>query len=160
MKGNASLTHLNRDGRPHMVDVTNKNTSHRIAIAEGFVAMSKETRNLATGDKNTKGDVISTSILAGIMAAKRTADIIPLCHPLPLSKINIEIEPVDQGLHIKAEVKTNAKTGVEMEALTAVSATCLTIYDMLKAAQKDITIESIRLLSKSGGKSGDFSVGV
>jgi len=159
MPENTKLTHLNQDGRPHMVDVTDKKITHRTASAEGFVEMSSDTKNIAIGGQNAKGDVISTSILAGVMAAKKTSDIIPLCHPLPLSKVNISIDPVDLGFHVIAEVKTSGKTGVEMEALTAVSASCLTIYDMLKAAQKDMNIKNIRLLTKTGGKSGDFSAG-
>lgn len=153
------LTHLDDAGRPQMVDVTDKQVTSRTAIAEGFVRMAPETLTLATGGTAKKGDVISTSTLAGIMGAKKTADLIPLCHPLPLSKVNVVIDAQDDGLHVTAEVKTSGKTGVEMEALTAVSTTCLTIYDMLKAAQKDMVIEYIRLTRKTGGKSGDFEAG-
>jgi cyclic pyranopterin phosphate synthase len=153
------LTHLDDAGRPQMVDVTDKQVTSRTAIAEGFVRMAPETLILATGGTAKKGDVITTSTLAGIMGAKKTADLIPLCHPLPLSKVNVVIEAREHGLHVTAEVKTSGKTGVEMEALTAVSTTCLTIYDMLKAAQKDMLIEYIRLTRKTGGKSGDFEAG-
>lgn len=150
------LTHLDDQGRPQMVDVTEKDITSRTAIAEGRVLMSEETLALALGGKSKKGDVITTSTLAGIMGAKRTADLIPLCHPLPLSKVNVEIQPFDAGLHVRAEVRTTGKTGVEMEALTAVSTACLSIYDMLKAAQKDMEITDIKLVRKTGGKSGDF----
>lgn len=150
------LTHLDDQGRPQMVDVTEKDITSRTAIAEGRVLMSKETLALALGGKSRKGDVITTSTLAGIMGAKRTADLIPLCHTLPLSRVNVEIQPMETGLHVQAEVRTTGKTGVEMEALTAVTIACLTIYDMLKAAQKDMEITDIRLVRKTGGKSGDF----
>jgi cyclic pyranopterin monophosphate synthase len=150
------LTHFDTDGRPQMVDVSEKDISARVAIAEGVVLMSEATRELALGGASKKGDAITTSILAGIMGAKRTADLIPLCHPLPLSRVNVDITRCEGGLKVVAEVRTSAKTGVEMEALTAVSTACLTLYDMLKAAQKDMEIQSIRLLSKSGGVSGDY----
>lgn len=150
------LTHLDENGRPQMVDVSDKAVTSRTAVAEGFVSMLPTTLDLATGGQNKKGDVIATATLAGIMGAKKTSDLIPLCHPLPVTKVNVGITPVESGLYVQAEVKTNGKTGVEMEALTAVSTTCLTIYDMLKAAQKDMSIEYIRLVTKTGGKSGDF----
>ncbi len=151
------LTHLDSDGRPQMVDVSGKDVSARTATAEGVVRMAAETRRLALGGSSKKGDAITTSILAGIMAAKRTAELIPLCHPLPLSRVNVDITPCEDGLRVAAEVRTSGQTGVEMEALTAVSVACLTLYDMLKAVQKDMEIFSIRLLSKSGGVSGDYS---
>ena len=152
-----SLTHFDARGQAHMVDISTKAETARTAIAEGCVRMSAETLALAQGGA-AKGDVIGTARLAGIMGAKRTADLIPLCHPLALSKASIEIEPRSDppALHVIATVTTTGRTGVEMEALTAVSVACLTVYDMLKAAQKDMQIENIRLLSKTGGKSGDF----
>ena len=153
-----SLTHFDDEGRAHMVDVSGKAETDRIAVAEGFVAMSAETLALVTEGRAKKGDVAGVARLAGIMGAKRTADLIPLCHPLALSKVAIEIEPATDrtGLRIEATVKTTGQTGVEMEALTAVSVACLTVYDMLKAAQKDMAIEDIRLRLKDGGKSGRF----
>ena len=153
-----SLTHFDDKGRAHMVDVSGKAETDRIAVAEGFVAMSAETLALVTEGRAKKGDVAGVARLAGIMGAKRTADLIPLCHPLALSKVAIEIEPAADrtGLRIEATVKTTGQTGVEMEALTAVSVACLTVYDMLKAAQKDMAIEDIRLRLKDGGKSGRF----
>ncbi len=150
------LTHLDASGRPQMVDVTDKDVTSRTAIAAGHVEMSAETLALALGGSGRKGDVIHTATLAGIMGAKRTSDLIPLCHPLPISKINVDIQSDGAGLRVTAEVKTTGRTGVEMEALTAVSTACLTIYDMLKAAQKDMVISDIRLMKKTGGKSGDF----
>ena len=153
-----SLTHFDDKGRAHMVDVSGKAETDRIAVAEGFVAMSAETLALVTEGRAKKGDVAGVARLAGIMGAKRTADLIPLCHPLALSKVAIEIERAADrtGLRIEATVKTTGQTGVEMEALTAVSVACLTVYDMLKAAQKDMAIEDIRLRLKDGGKSGRF----
>lgn len=147
------LTHLDAAGRPQMVDVSGKEVSTRSATAEGRVLMSDTALELALGGATKKGDAITTSVLAGIMGAKRTADLIPLCHPLPLSKVNVDITPCDGGLRVVAEVRTSGKTGVEMEALTAVSTACLTLYDMLKAVQKDMVIGPIRLLEKTGGKS-------
>ena len=151
------LTHLDSQGRPQMVDVSAKDVSARVAMAEGVVRMSAATRDLALGGTSKKGDAITTSILAGIMAAKRTAELIPLCHPLPLSRVNVDITPNENGLRVVAEVRTSGRTGVEMEALTAVSVACLTLYDMLKAVQKDMEVYSIRLLSKTGCSSGDYS---
>ena len=155
----SDLTHFEK-GRPAMVDVSEKDTTTREAIAEGWVCMAPQTLGLAHGPTK-KGDVIGVSTLAGIMGAKRTADLIPLCHPLPLDKVSIEIEEDADlpGLRVVARAKTSGKTGVEMEALTAVSVACLTIYDMLKAAQKDMEISTIRLVSKTGGKSGDWKRG-
>ena len=151
------LTHLDSQGRPQMVDVSAKDVSARVAMAEGVVRMSAATRDLALGGTSKQGDAITTSILAGIMAAKRTAELIPLCHPLPLSRVTVDITPNENGLRVVAEVRTSGRTGVEMEALTAVSVACLTLYDMLKAVQKDMEVYSIRLLSKTGGSSGDYS---
>ncbi|WP_294925681.1 cyclic pyranopterin monophosphate synthase MoaC [uncultured Paracoccus sp.] len=154
-----SLTHFDNRGQAHMVDVSGKAETARMAVAEGVVIMAPETLALAQGGA-AKGDVMGVARLAGIMGAKRTADLIPLCHPLPLSKVAIELtpDPALPGIRVTATAATTGRTGVEMEALTAVSTACLTIYDMLKAAQKDMRIEGIRLLSKTGGKSGDFKV--
>ena len=153
-----SLTHFDKHGQAHMVDVSEKPSSHRTAIAEGLVIMRPETLALAQGGA-AKGDVMGVARLAGIMAAKRTADLIPLCHPLPLSKVALDLVPdaTLPGIRITATVRTTGQTGVEMEALTAVSVACLTVYDMLKAAEKSMRMEGIRLLQKSGGKSGDYS---
>jgi len=152
-----SLTHFDAQGQAHMVDVSGKPETAREAVAEGVVVMAPETLALAQGGA-AKGDVMGVARLAGIMGAKRTADLIPLCHPLPITKISVDLtaDPALPGIRVTATVRTAGKTGVEMEALTAVSTACLTVYDMLKAAQKDMRIEGIRLLSKTGGKSGDF----
>lgn len=152
------LTHIDASGEAHMVDVSDKAETVRIATAEGHVKMAPETLALIVQGNAKKGDVIGTARLAGIMAAKRTADLIPLCHPLMLTKVTVEIEEDTAlpGLRVTATAKLTGKTGVEMEALTAVSVACLTIYDMAKAADKAMAIGGIRLLEKSGGKSGDF----
>lgn len=152
------LTHIDAAGEAHMVDVGNKAETMRIAVAEGFVRMKPETLTLIRDGNAKKGDVIGTARLAGIMAAKQTASLIPLCHPLMLTKVAVDIteDPSLPGLRVEAMVKLSGKTGVEMEALTAVSIACLTIYDMAKAADKAMEIVNIRLLEKSGGKSGDF----
>ena len=139
-----------------MVDVSDKADTDREATARGVVLMSAATLKLATSGKGAKGDVLTTARLAGIMAAKRTHDLIPLCHPLPLTGIEVQLKPGKGAIEVTATVRTTAKTGVEMEALTAVSVAALTVYDMLKAAQKDIRISDIRLIRKTGGKSGDF----
>ena len=154
----AVLTHIDQRGQARMVDVTEKGATERIAVAEGRVIMRKETLDLVLGGNAAKGDVLGAARLAGIMAAKRTHGLIPLCHPLPLSKIEIEINPEHSlpGFLVQATVKDTAKTGVEMEALTAVSIGCLTIYDMVKAVERGVHIEGIRLLHKSGGKSGEW----
>lgn len=156
----AQLSHLDAAGQAHMVDVSPKPVTVRRAIAEGIVRMTLTTFELIEAGNAPKGDVLGTARLAGIMAAKQTAQLIPLCHPLPLQTINIRINPDRQlpGYRIQAEVKTKAETGVEMEALTAVSVAALTLYDMAKALEKSIQIESIRLIHKSGGKSGDYQV--
>ena len=153
-----SLSHFDDAGRAHMVDVSAKPVTDRVAVAEGVVVMSAETLSLAAEGTADKGDVIGVARLAGIMAAKRTADLIPLCHPLPITKVALDLEPDLSlpGIAVRATVKTGGQTGVEMEALTAVSVACLTIYDMLKAVQKDMRIENIRLTLKNGGKSGRF----
>ncbi|KGJ11612.1 cyclic pyranopterin monophosphate synthase MoaC [Paracoccus versutus] len=152
-----SLTHFDAQGQAHMVDVSDKPETAREAVAEGVVIMAPETLALAQGGA-AKGDVMGVARLAGIMGAKRTADLIPLCHPLPITKVSVDLaaDPALPGIRVTATVRTAGKTGVEMEALTAVSTACLTVYDMLKAAQKDMRIEGIRLLSKTGGKSGPF----
>jgi len=152
------LTHLDKSGEAQMVDVSAKASTVRQAVASGRVRMKLETFNAIQSGNAPKGDVLSTAKIAGIMAAKQTANLIPLCHPLPLQKINVQIIPLPElpGYEIQATVKTKAETGVEMEALTAVSVTALTLYDMAKALEKSIQIESIHLVSKSGGKSGDF----
>jgi len=143
-----------------MVDVSSKNATVREAIAEGCIHMSLATLEAIEQGDSPKGDVLGTARLAGIMAAKQTASLIPLCHPLPLSKVQVTIEPERSlpGYRLQAIVKTKAETGVEMEALTAVSVAALTLYDMAKALEKSMTIQSIRLLQKTGGKSGDYRV--
>ncbi|WGU40638.1 cyclic pyranopterin monophosphate synthase MoaC [Phenylobacterium sp. NIBR 498073] len=153
----SKLTHIDETGRAHMVDVSDKAVTSREATAEGFVRMDAATLALALSGDAKKGDVRATAEIAGIMAAKKTSDLIPLCHPLALSKVEVRVSPADGGLAVTARVKTSGQTGVEMEALTAVSVACLTIYDMLKAADKGMTIETVRLLTKSGGKSGDWA---
>jgi cyclic pyranopterin phosphate synthase len=154
----AKLSHVDRRGQAHMVDVSAKNLTERIAVAEGRVIMRKETLDAVIAGNAQKGDVLGAARLAGIMAAKRTHGLIPLCHPLPITKVEIEITPdaALPGFRIQATVKVTGQTGVEMEALVAVSISCLTIYDMAKAIEKGMRIEGIHLLSKSGGKSGDF----
>ncbi len=152
------LSHLNEQGEANMVDVSQKEKSERTAAAEGIVVMSAETFSLLQSGEAKKGDVLATARIAGIMAAKRTHDLIPLCHPLALDNVAVDFEPIDDasGLRVTANVKTTGATGVEMEALTAVCVACLTIYDMLKAVDKAMRFEGIRLLKKSGGRSGDF----
>jgi cyclic pyranopterin phosphate synthase len=140
-----------------MVDVSDKPATAREAVAEGLVRMSPELRDLALGGKAAKGDVRAVAEIAGVMAAKQTSSLIPLCHPLALSKVEVSVEEHEAGLKVTARVKTSGPTGVEMEALTAVSVACLTVYDMLKAADKGLVIEGVRLLAKSGGKSGDWA---
>lgn len=152
------LTHLSEDGSANMVDVANKSETSRQAVASGRVLMSQETLDAILAGDAQKGDVIGTARIAGIMAAKKTHELVPLCHPLMISKVSLDIyEGSDfTGLYVEAAVKMTGKTGVEMEALTAVSVACLTIYDMAKALEKSMEISTIRLLSKSGGKSGDW----
>jgi cyclic pyranopterin phosphate synthase len=151
-------THLDAQGRARMVDVSAKAETAREAVAEGFVRMSPEARAAAVSGQNPKGDIRAVAEIAGVMAAKKTAELIPLCHPLPLSKIFVEVEPSEQGFAVRARAKTTSQTGVEMEALTAVSVACLTIYDMLKAVDKHMIIEGVRVIAKSGGKSGDWTL--
>jgi cyclic pyranopterin phosphate synthase len=152
------LTHIDETGAANMVDVSDKPVTTRIAVAEGAVAMLPETLRLIRSGDAKKGDVLGTARLAGIMASKRTHELIPLCHPLLLSKVKVdcEIDEALPGIRVTAEVRVDAQTGVEMEALTAVSVACLTIYDMVKAADRGMRIEGIRLLRKSGGRSGSY----
>jgi len=154
----AGLTHFDKDGQAHMVDVSDKPVTARIAVAEGAVVMAPETLAIITGGTAKKGDVLGVARLAGIMAAKKTADLIPLCHPLPITKVAIDLTPDPDlpGIRIAATVKTGGQTGVEMEALTAVSAAALTVYDMVKAVDKKMQIEGIRVVLKDGGTSGRF----
>jgi len=157
---NAELTHINHRGEARMVDISAKNPTERIAVAEGRIIMRKETLDVVLAGNAMKGDVLGAARLAGIMAAKRTHGLIPLCHPLPITKVEIEINPEHSlpGFMVQATVKVTGQTGVEMEALTAVSIACLTIYDMVKAIERGMRIEGIRLLEKHGGKSGDYRV--
>jgi len=154
----AELTHVSASGAAHMVDVGAKSDSARTARARGRVVMSRETLALALSGDAKKGDVLGVARVAGIMAAKKTADLIPLCHPLALTKVSVDIAPDEAlpGFVVTAEVRLTGKTGVEMEALTAVSVACLTLYDMLKAAERGMRIEAIELVEKRGGKSGDW----
>lgn len=152
------LTHTNAKGDAHMVDVGDKAQTSRTAIASGHITMSANALQAIIANSTKKGDAIATARIAGIMAAKRTSDLIPLCHPLPLSHITIDIEPDSAAnkITVTATVKTTGQTGVEMEALTAVSLTCLTLYDMAKALDKSMVIGPIQLEQKQGGKSGDY----
>ncbi|MCW5680214.1 MAG: cyclic pyranopterin monophosphate synthase MoaC [Xanthobacteraceae bacterium] len=160
-KKSGTLTHIRADGTARMVDVSGKAATERIAVAEGRVIMSRATLELVLTGNAKKGDVLGAARIAGIMAAKRTHELIPLCHPLLLSKteIDIGVDPAQAGLLVRATVKMTGQTGVEMEALTAVSVACLTIYDMVKAAERGMVIEGIRLVRKSGGASGDYLAG-
>ena len=157
-KTGKALTHIDAKGEARMVDVSAKPDSERVAVAEGHVIMTRKTLDLIVKGNATKGDVLGTARVAGIMAAKRTSDLIPLCHPLALSKVTLDITPDAKlpGCRVRATVKVNGPTGVEMEALTAVSVACLTIYDMVKAVERGIQIEAIRLIEKKGGKSGHY----
>ncbi len=152
----SGLSHFDDQGQAHMVDVSAKPVTARIATATGSVRMSAKTLALITEGRAKKGDVLGIARLAGIMAAKKTADLIPLCHPLPITKVSLDLvpDPALPGVIVTATVKTGGQTGVEMEALTAVSVACLTIYDMVKAVEKSMVISDIRLLLKDGGKSG------
>jgi cyclic pyranopterin phosphate synthase len=154
----SGLTHFDAAGQAHMVDVSDKAVTDRIAVAEGFVKMTPETLALITEGRAKKGDVLSVARLAGIMGAKKTSDLIPLCHPLPITKVALEltVDPDRPGVRIEATVKTSGQTGVEMEALTAVATACLTVYDMVKAVEKGMVIEDVRLVLKDGGKSGRY----
>ena len=153
----SELSHIDEDGKVVMVDVSAKAETERKALASGSVSMAAATLRLAMERDTKKGDPISVAELAGILAAKRTSDLIPLCHPLPLTNVKVSITPENETtLGVRALAKTTGKTGVEMEALTAVSVACLTLYDMLKAVDKDMVIGDIKLLEKTGGKSGDY----
>ncbi|MEL6858145.1 MAG: cyclic pyranopterin monophosphate synthase MoaC [Pseudomonadota bacterium] len=154
----SDLTHIGADGRARMVDVSDKAETERIALAQGYLKCSQQAFALAVDRSTKKGDAIAVAELAGIMAAKRTADLIPLCHPLPITSVKVEITPLPDGTAflVSARVKTTGKTGVEMEALTSVSAACLTLYDMLKAVDKSMQIYGIELIEKTGGKSGPY----
>ena len=159
--GQPTLSHLDERGAARMVDVSDKPESHREATARGRVVMRAETLALITEGRVSKGDVLATARLAGIMAAKRTHDLIPLCHPLPISGVEVHLTPgggsADAAVEIEASVRTTARTGVEMEALTAVSVAALTVYDMCKSAERGMRIEGVRLVAKSGGRSGDYT---
>jgi cyclic pyranopterin monophosphate synthase len=152
------LSHISATGEAHMVDVSAKDVTSRVAIAEGRVTMKPETLALALSGDAKKGDVLGTARIAGIMAAKRTHDLIPLCHPLAISKVTLDLSPDEAlpGIRVRALVKVAGQTGVEMEALTAVSVACLTVYDMLKAVDRFMTIDGIGILEKTGGKSGSW----
>lgn len=154
----SKLTHIGDSGEAHMVDVSAKDATHRIALAEGRVLMKRETLDLIIAGDAKKGDVLGTARIAGIMAAKRTHELIPLCHPLALSQVIVDLTPdaALPGVRVRASAKVTGKTGVEMEALTAVSVACLTIYDMVKAVDRFMTIEGIGMVEKAGGKSGDW----
>ena len=150
------LTHIDEHGRARMVDVSDKAVTTREATAAGFVRMSPETLALAVSGTGKKGEVRGVAEIAGVMAAKRTSELIPQCHRLAVSKVEVAVEPAEGGMSVTARVRTTGQTGVEMEALTAVSVACLTVYDMLKAAEKGMVIEAVRLVEKSGGASGDW----
>jgi cyclic pyranopterin monophosphate synthase len=154
----SDLTHLDASGQANMVDVSDKEVTSRMAIAEGYVVTRPETIAIIASGDAKKGDVLGAARLAGIMAAKRTHELIPLCHPLMITKARVEctIDEALPGVRVTAEVRVGGQTGVEMEALTAVSVACLTIYDMVKAVDKDMRIEGVRLLEKSGGRSGHY----
>lgn len=154
----SGLTHFDEGGKAHMVDVSDKEITSRVAVAEGFITMNPATFALVTEGRAEKGDVLGIARLAGIMAAKQTSNLIPLCHPLPITKVTVDLTPDETlpGVRISATVKTTGKTGVEMEALTAVSVAALTVHDMVKAVQKDMVIGGIRVTLKDGGKSGRY----
>jgi len=154
----SELTHIGPTGEARMVDVSAKEQTERVAIAEGRVLMAPDTLDMIVAGNAPKGDVLGTARIAGIMAAKRTHELIPLCHPLPITKAEVELvpDPSLPGIVVRATVKVTGRTGVEMEALTAVSVACLTIYDMAKAVQRDMEIDAVRLIEKSGGRSGTY----
>lgn len=154
----SSLTHFDSTGAAQMVDVSGKSVTSRTATAAGYVKMSAQTLEIVSKGTAKKGDVLGIARLAGIMGAKQTANLIPLCHPLPITKVSLDLHPDPSlpGVRVEATVKTNGQTGVEMEALTAVSTACLTIYDMVKAVEKSMVIGDIRLIFKDGGKSGRY----
>ena len=154
----SQLSHITATGEAHMVDVSEKSVTTRVAVAEGRVVMKPETLALCLSGDAKKGDVLGTARIAGIQAAKKTHELIPLCHPLMISKVTLDLTPDESlpGIQVRAEVKVAGQTGVEMEALTAVSVACLTVYDMLKAVDRFMTIEGIGMMEKRGGKSGDW----
>jgi len=152
-----SLTHLDETGAARMVDVADKMVTHRVATAEAFVSMLPETLTMIVEGRAVKGDVFAVARVAGIMAAKRTSDLIPMCHPLSLTSVSVGLEPADGGVRVTATAATDGKTGVEMEALTAASVASLTLYDMCKAVDRGMTITDVRLLAKSGGASGTWT---
>ena len=158
----AGLTHFDKQGQAHMVDVSDKSHTDRVAVAEGYIKMSAETLDIITQGTAKKGDVLSVARLAGIMGAKKTSDLIPLCHPLAITKVAVELflDPDRPGVRVEATVKTSGQTGVEMEALTAVMTACLTVYDMVKAVEKSMVIEGVRVILKDGGKSGRYEAKV
>ena len=160
MDGEPRLSHLNEAGEVHMVDVGGKEVTDREAVAEGFVRMAPELADrFFTGDL-PKGDAAAVARVAGIMGAKRTAELIPLCHPIPLTEVEVSLEPSGRGIRVLATVRTTGQTGVEMEALTAVAVAALTIYDMVKSVERGVTVESIGLVRKSGGRSGTWEADV
>ena len=150
------LTHLDSSGSAHMVDVGSKPVTHRVAVAGATIHMRPETLAMIVEGRAPKGDVFAVARIAGIQAAKRTADLIPLCHPIPITKVTVDLEPGDACVHITATCATDGKTGIEMEALTAASTAALALYDMCKAVDRGMTIDSVCLLEKSGGASGDW----
>jgi cyclic pyranopterin phosphate synthase len=156
-----ALSHLGRGGEARMVDVSEKKVTERVAVAEGRVVMRKATLDLVLKGDAKKGDVLGTARIAGIMAAKKTHELIPLCHPLALSQVTVDLQPDPKlpGVVVRATVKVSGKTGVEMEALTAASVACLTVYDMIKAVERGVRIEDIHLIEKQGGKSGHYKAG-
>lgn len=151
------LTHFNRQGEAHMVDIGDKEATHRVAVAAGEIRMKPETLKMIAEGAHKKGDVLGIARIAGIMAAKKTADLIPLCHPLALTRVEIELQPSDNAVHCVARVESRGQTGVEMEALNATQVALLTIYDMCKAVDKGMIIDQVRLLEKHGGKSGSWT---
>ncbi|MDJ0806181.1 MAG: cyclic pyranopterin monophosphate synthase MoaC [Gammaproteobacteria bacterium] len=154
----SDLTHFNASGEAHMVDVGDKSITHRVAITDGWISMQPETLELILQGGHKKGDVLGIARIAGIMAAKKTSDLIPLCHPLAITKVNIELtpDPTTNRVHCVSQVETKGQTGVEMEALCATQIALLTIYDMCKAVDRGMTINRVRLVEKSGGKSGHW----
>jgi len=156
MMEGSDLTHLDPAGHPHMVDVGDKDITDREALAEGWVRVSEEAMRAVLERRVKKGDVLLVAELAGIQGAKRTSDLIPLCHPLPLDAVDVSVEPVDGRLRVRARARTRGRTGVEMEAMTAVTAAALTVYDLLKAIDRGVVIEGVRLLEKRGGRSGTW----
>lgn len=156
MTSDQEFTHLNEAGEVHMVDVSGKEITDRVAVAEGYISMSPGLAARFFSGDLPKGDAAAVARVAGIAGAKRTADLIPLCHPIPLTGVELNLEPVGHGIRITATVSTTGQTGVEMEAMTAVSIAALTIYDMVKSVERGVTIESVHLLRKTGGRSGEW----